>query len=143
MPGTGPMIRSDWPAQPAAAGRAPSVSPAGVPSGPVGGRSGGARAPGPVDARRAGACFDIAWPMALAEGVAASGKWDRTAWRNALAGTRPAWERAFSGEPATVADRAASVLLGEGTLGRGEAAGAVSLGGCVRRLAPAGQGGAP
>lgn len=77
-----------------------------------------------ADARSAGVAFEAAWPVALRAAKAASAGWDWAGWQAALLSTRPAWQRAFDGAPATALDQAVG-LLAHGLSGRSEAAGAV------------------
>ncbi|MEJ7785510.1 MAG: hypothetical protein WKF96_11955 [Solirubrobacteraceae bacterium] len=61
-------------------------------------------------ARTAGLPFDEAWARAWA--TVPRGTWDAAAWRAALEAARPAFERAFLGEPPTTEDRYAQALAG-------------------------------
>lgn len=64
-----------------------------------------------ADARDEGVPFDEAWTTAVRALRGDLSERDNGLWGGALAGTRDAWRRAYSGEPATPADKAPGELI--------------------------------
>jgi hypothetical protein len=61
-------------------------------------------------ARRAGAQFETAWPVAVKHALTGQRADERTAWKAALADTREAWLAAWERRPASVPERAVLAL---------------------------------
>lgn len=61
-------------------------------------------------ARRRGEQFETAWPVAVKLAVAGQRADERTAWRAALADTRPTWESAWQRRSASAPERAVLAL---------------------------------
>jgi hypothetical protein len=59
-----------------------------------------------ADARRRGETFADAWTVAVKRATAGLRTDERTAWKGALADTRPAWLAAWERRPASVPERA-------------------------------------